>query len=99
MRRTEVLCISQFVVEQVAGDAVIGSEKERLFAAAHLFVLPSYSENFGTACVLRLERLPWRVRFTGHLQAQYIFYQVVSDCCVRRFVYPKRHQAPSPWRS
>jgi glycosyltransferase involved in cell wall biosynthesis len=35
---------------------VIGSEKERLFAAARLFVLPSYSENFGNTVVEAMRR-------------------------------------------
>jgi glycosyltransferase involved in cell wall biosynthesis len=35
---------------------VIGSEKERLFTAARLFVLPSYSENFGNTVVEAMRR-------------------------------------------
>src|SRR6516225_4133650 len=35
---------------------VIGSEKERLFAAARLFVLPSYSENFGNTVLEAVRR-------------------------------------------
>jgi len=35
---------------------VIGPEKERLFAAARLFVLPSYSENFGNAVLEAMSR-------------------------------------------
>jgi len=38
---------------------IIGSEKERLFAAARVFVLPSYSENFGnTVLEAMLRRVP-----------------------------------------
>jgi glycosyltransferase involved in cell wall biosynthesis len=35
---------------------VIGSEKERLFAAARPFVLPSYSENFGNTVLEAMRR-------------------------------------------
>jgi glycosyltransferase involved in cell wall biosynthesis len=35
---------------------IIGSEKERLFAAAQVFVLTSYSENFGNAVLEALRR-------------------------------------------
>jgi glycosyltransferase involved in cell wall biosynthesis len=35
---------------------VIGSEKERLFAAARVFVLPSYSENFGNTVLEAMRR-------------------------------------------
>jgi glycosyltransferase involved in cell wall biosynthesis len=35
---------------------VIGSEKERLFAAARIFVLPSYSENFGNTVLEAMRR-------------------------------------------
>jgi glycosyltransferase involved in cell wall biosynthesis len=35
---------------------VIGSDKERLFAAARLFVLPSYSENFGNTVIEAMRR-------------------------------------------
>jgi glycosyltransferase involved in cell wall biosynthesis len=35
---------------------VIGSEKERLFAAARLVVLPSYSENFGNTVLEAMRR-------------------------------------------
>jgi glycosyltransferase involved in cell wall biosynthesis len=38
---------------------VVGAEKEHLFAAARLFVLPSYSENFGnTVLEALLRRVP-----------------------------------------
>lgn len=35
---------------------VVGSEKERLFAAAQLFALPSYSENFGNTVLEAMRR-------------------------------------------
>jgi glycosyltransferase involved in cell wall biosynthesis len=35
---------------------VIGAEKEHLFAAAHLFVLPSYLENFGNTVIEAMRR-------------------------------------------
>jgi glycosyltransferase involved in cell wall biosynthesis len=35
---------------------VVGSEKEQLFAAARVFVLPSYSENFGNTILEAMRR-------------------------------------------
>ncbi|HVT30094.1 MAG TPA: glycosyltransferase [Lacipirellulaceae bacterium] len=36
--------------------SVVGTEKERLFAAARVFVLPSYSENFGNTVLEAMRR-------------------------------------------
>jgi glycosyltransferase involved in cell wall biosynthesis len=54
---------------------VVGHEKERLFAAARLFVLPSYSENFGNA-VLEAMRRAVPVVVTAEVGAA----EVVQQC-------------------
>jgi glycosyltransferase involved in cell wall biosynthesis len=53
-RQAEQLGISERV--RILPRAVIGGEKERLFAAARLFVLPSYSENFGNTVLEAMRR-------------------------------------------
>jgi glycosyltransferase involved in cell wall biosynthesis len=41
---------------QILPRTIIGAEKERLFAAARVFVLPSYSENFGNTVLEAMRR-------------------------------------------